>query len=66
MSCFEDTRTLDSYMAEIEDVLFKIVDIKLQIDIEGSELHPVRKRIEIKWFVIIQAKVIFASGGRYQ
>ena len=66
MSCFEDTRTLDSYMAEIEDVLFKIVDIKLQIDIEGSELHPVWKRIEIKWFVIVKAKVIFASGGRYQ
>lgn len=59
----EQTR---SYVAEIEDILFEIVDVKLQVDIKGSEFYPVGKRIEIEWFVIVQAEVIFACRGRYQ
>jgi len=40
-------------VAEIEDIFLVIVDVELQIDIEGSEFYPVGKWIEIEWFIIV-------------
>jgi hypothetical protein len=56
-----NTKLLGTYMAEVEHVLFEVLNVKPKHDFERSKRHPITKREEELGFIAIQAEIIISE-----
>jgi hypothetical protein len=56
-----NTKLLGTYMAEIEHILFEVLNVKVKHDFKRSKRKPISKRKEKLGFIVIQAEIIISE-----